>query len=189
MELVRDYLMSRGVDKRGIFFLNKELLEWDSVRTYSDAWETIQTWFAGYSGPRYVCIDEVQEISEWERLAASMLAEGYADVLVTGSNANVLSSELSTLIAGRYVELKVYPLSFGEWLRFRQASMDQSGLDIPEEFRKYLRYGGLPGIHSVTRNILNGSSVFSLITVETLPRQNDFPTISVQRVHRSVWTK
>jgi predicted AAA+ superfamily ATPase len=149
LELVRDYLISRGVDKRGIFFLNKELLEWDSVRTYTDAWEAIQTWFAGYSGPRYVCIDEVQEISEWERLAASMLAEGYADVLVTGSNANVLSSELSTLIAGRYVDIKVYPLSFGEWLRFRQAGTDQSVLGIPEEFRKYLRYGGLPGIHSV----------------------------------------
>lgn len=149
LELVRDHLVARGVDERGIFFLNKELLEWDSVRTYTDAWEAIQTWFAGYSGPRYVCIDEVQEISDWERLVSSMLAEGYADILVTGSNANVLSSELSTLIAGRYVEIKVYPLSFGEWLRFRQETLEQSGPDISQEFRLYLRYGGLPGIHSL----------------------------------------
>lgn len=148
LELVRDHLVARGVDERGIFFLNKELLEWDSVRKYTDAWEAIQTWFTGYSGPRYVCIDEVQEISDWERLVSSMLAEGYADILVTGSNANVLSSELSTLIAGRYVEIKVYPLSFGEWLRFRQETLEQSGPDISQEFRLYLRYGGLPGIHS-----------------------------------------
>ncbi len=148
LELIRDHLLARGVEGRGVFFLNKELLEWDTVRTYADAWEAIKSWFAGYSGPRYVFIDEVQEISGWEKLVSSMLAEGYADILVTGSNANVLSSELSTLIAGRYVEFKVFPLSFAEWLRFRQANTGPNPPDVVGEFNLYLRYGGLPGIHA-----------------------------------------
>ncbi len=89
-----------------------------------------------------VLIDEVQEVESWERVAASLLAEGW-DVWLTGSNAHLLSSELATLLTGRYVELPVYPLSFGEFRAFRP-----SGGGLADEFDLYLRWGGLPGLHA-----------------------------------------
>lgn len=92
-----------------------------------------------------IFIDEVQEIPEWERLVNGLLKQGGWDIYLTGSNAHLLSSELATLLSGRYVEIHVLPLGYAEHLEFRGAS------DSEEEFREYLRFGGLPGIHELPR--------------------------------------
>jgi predicted AAA+ superfamily ATPase len=94
---------------------------------------------------RAILIDEAQEIPEWERLVNSLLKEGGWDIYLTGSNAHLLSSELATLLAGRYVEIHVLPLSYAEHLEFRET------VDSDDEFREYLRFGGLPGIHELPR--------------------------------------
>lgn len=93
----------------------------------------------------YLFIDEVQEISDWERAVNSLLNEGQIDLTITGSNAHLLASELATYLSGRYVEFPVFPLSFKEFLCFRG---NKAGTNA-EEFRFYLRYGGLPGIHNL----------------------------------------
>lgn len=86
-------------------------------------------------------------------------AERGVDVYITGSNAELFSSELATLLSGRYIELDVYPLSFTEYLRFR----DEAGLpehDKESAFRLYLLYGGMPSLFSLkpgVRKILLGS--------------------------------
>jgi len=87
----------------------------------------------------------VQEIDGWERAVNSVLAEGLADVVVTGSNAHLLSAELATLLTGRYVEIPVFPLAFSEFMAFRHAASDSG--DRLATFRQFLRYGGLPGLH------------------------------------------
>ncbi len=94
---------------------------------------------------RAILIDEVQEVPEWERLVNGLLKEGGNDLYITGSNAHLLSSELATLLAGRYVEIHVLPLSYAEHLQFRAAS------DNEDEFREFIRFGGLPGIHELPR--------------------------------------
>lgn len=86
-----------------------------------------------------ILIDEVQEIGEWERLCASLLAEGW-DVWLTGSNAKMLSSDLATHLTGRYVEIPVLPFGWAEFARFRGAADH-------DEFERFLRWGGLPGLH------------------------------------------
>lgn len=90
-----------------------------------------------------VLIDEVQEVEGWERLVASLLAEGW-DVWLTGSNAHLLSSELATLLTGRYVELPVFPLSFVEFRAFRPPTTTES-----DDLDLYLNWGGLPGLHAL----------------------------------------
>lgn len=96
--------------------------------------------------PRAILIDEVQDIPEWERSVNSLLKEGGWDIYLTGSNAHLLSSELATLMAGRYVEIHVLPLGYAEHLDFREAP------DSDDEFREFLRFGGLPGIHELPRS-------------------------------------
>ncbi|HNY73988.1 MAG TPA: ATP-binding protein, partial [Syntrophales bacterium] len=93
----------------------------------------------------------------WERAVASFLADGLGDVVISGSNAGLLSSELATLLSGRYVEIPVYPLTFREFLSFRNAKRDggdrtDTAAEAENEFKNYLRYGGLPGIHQLPAN-------------------------------------
>ena len=92
-----------------------------------------------------VIIDEVQDITGWEEVTASLLAEGETDIYISGSNASMLSTDLASRISGRYIEFKVYPLGLEEFIQFRGSS---SG-SLEEEFWLYLKLGGMPGIHSM----------------------------------------
>ncbi|MEI6386714.1 MAG: ATP-binding protein [Spirochaetota bacterium] len=145
VRLLIQHLEGRGVPAPALLYINKESLEWDHVKNYADLYQTIKTAFKGVPKPRYVFIDEIQEIPQWERVVSSILADDLADVTITGSNAHLLASELATLIAGRHIEFPAYPLSFAEFLLFRGI---QAG-EREAEFRLYLKYGGLPGLHQL----------------------------------------
>jgi hypothetical protein len=88
-----------------------------------------------------LCIDEVQQIPDWEKAVASFLTDGTVDIYLTGSNSAILSSDLATRLSGRYIEFPVYALSYGEYLDFREVEASE------DEFYRYLELGGLPGIH------------------------------------------
>jgi predicted AAA+ superfamily ATPase len=92
-----------------------------------------------------VCIDEVQECTQWERAVNALLALGNFDIWISGSNANLLSSDLATYLSGRFVQLQIFPLSFAEHLLFRGASAQNRD----EEFNRYLAWGGFPAIHVI----------------------------------------
>jgi hypothetical protein len=142
---VRDGLLAREIPEAQILSINKDLVAWEAVRDFHDLDRLAQERLSGQPAPRYLMVDEVQEIDGWEKAINSLLAQGLADILVTGSNAHLLSAELATLLTGRYVEIPVYPLSFAEFVDFRQALKDSG--DRPAWFRQFLRYGGLPGLH------------------------------------------
>lgn len=108
----------------------------------------------------YVLIDEVQEIDGWEHVVRSLRTEENTDVIITGSNSRMLSSELSTLLSGRYVDILVQSLSYLEFLQFHDLE------DSDESLNLYLNYGGMPGLRVIglddeeqvweyLRNILN----------------------------------
>ncbi len=94
-------------------------------------------------------LDEVQNVESWEKAINSFNVDFDIDIYITGSNAYLLSSELSTLLSGRYIEIKMYPLSFKEYLIFNKYD-DTSNLD--NKFREYLKYGGLPAITLIKYN-------------------------------------
>jgi len=176
MRLLIDRLINRGVSGANILYINKESLEFDAVKDYRDLYRYAGDYFkdgafiatAGASTAttagsapaadrKYILIDEIQEIEGWEKAVASFLADGLGDVVISGSNASLLSSELASLISGRYVEIPVFPLTFREFLTFRNARKDKedrtnTAADTETEFKNYLRYGGLPGIHQLPSN-------------------------------------
>ena len=92
----------------------------------------------------YIMIDEVQDIAEFERTLRSFYNEPNTDVIVTGSNAKMLSSELATLIGGRYVEIYVQPLSFTEFLQYHKLDINH-----PDALNYYIEYGVMPGLVQV----------------------------------------
>ncbi len=145
-------LLEKGVPEKNIIYINKESLEFEDIETYRDLYSYVVKNFKGVEGQKYIFIDEVQEIKEWEKAVVSFLAEGIGDVIISGSNSRLLSGELATLLSGRYVETPVHPLTFNEFLEFRKEFGEKKKLDTEECFREFLKYGGLPGIHYLPFN-------------------------------------
>ncbi len=145
--LLIERLRERGVPDDRICYINKESVEFDEITDYRQLDRYIESFWKKKRGKKYLFIDEVQEIEEWEKTVGSLFAAGTCDIVLTGSNARLLSSELATRLSGRHVEIPIYPLSFLEFLRFR--ACDPSSSAREEEFARYLRYGGMPAIHAL----------------------------------------
>ncbi len=134
---IMDDLKKRGIDKERIIYINKERHEFDSIVNYTDLLTFVRKKAAG-KGKIYLFLDEVQEIEEFEKALGSLQARGGYDIYCTGSNANLLSGELASRLSGRYVEIRVYGLSFTEFLNFHKLANNDDALE------KYIKYGGLP---------------------------------------------
>ncbi|MDR0865575.1 MAG: ATP-binding protein [Candidatus Symbiothrix sp.] len=120
-----------------ILYINKEDMLFDRIKTASDLNEyVLENTKEGVKN--YVFIDEIQEIAQFEKAMRSLLLNPVYDLYCTGSNANMLSGELSTFLSGRYIEIPVYSLSYNEFLLFHQ--LESSNLSL----MLYLKYGGLP---------------------------------------------
>lgn len=149
LELTRDELFARGIPKEQIVYMNFESLRFEKFRDYRVLYEEISRKAADRDGRLYILLDEIQEVEGWEQAINSFRVDFECDIYVTGSNAKLLSGELATLLAGRYVEIRVYPLDFKEYLIFAAENADEAGLTVKEQFFNYLRFGGLPGIHQM----------------------------------------
>ena len=126
-----------------VIYIDKEQRQFDAIRTYRELNEYIDAHLR--KGKRnYIMIDEVQDVQEFERTLRGFYNEPDTEVIVTGSNAKMLSSELSTLIGGRYIEIYIQPLSYSEFLTFHRLS--DSNTDTLE---KYIEFGGMPGLVQV----------------------------------------
>lgn len=120
-----------------IIYINKELFEYDSLRNYKDLMKSVND-LTNKEVQNYLFIDEIQDIEHFEKAIRSLQAKGEHDIYITGSNAFLLSGELATYLSGRYVEFKIFGLSYNEFLNFHSLP------DSQEVFLKYMRYGGLP---------------------------------------------
>lgn len=128
----------------------------------------------------YLFLDEIQEISDWEKLVNNLMQNGNVDIYITGSNSRMLSSEISTYLTGRYVTIKVFPLSFEEFLTFKKQYAD---IQNPRyELADYVRCGGFPAtrlkdysndeIYTIVRDIYN-STIFTDIVKRNQIRKTD----------------
>lgn len=167
-------LESQQIQKNQLIYINKELFEFDAIQNYKQLYEHIKSSIDDSSKKHYIFIDEIQEIESWERTVNSLLAEGNFDIYVTGSNARLLSSEIATLISGRYVEFKVQTLSFSE---FKMILNSKTQPRQNSDFELYLKYGGFPGIHhmelddSVIKQYLQ--SIYSTVLLKDVIVRNN----------------
>ena len=118
--MVRGELFQMGVTEIQITYMNFESFQWNTYKSAEALYAFLQERHAQLAdGQRmYLLLDEIQEVDAWEKVINSLLADWDVDIYITGSNSHLLSSELSTFLSGRYVEIMVYPLSFREFLDF-----------------------------------------------------------------------
>lgn len=129
-------------ERNNIIYIDKEKEQFDFIRTYQDLNEYIKSQYV--SGKmNYILVDEIQDIEGFERTVRSFSTEPDAEVIVTGSNAKMLSGDLSTLIGGRYKEIYIQSLSYQEFLQFHGLE------DSDDSLSRYIQYGGLPGLSRI----------------------------------------
>ena len=133
------YAQKIAKEQANVIYIDKEKREFDFIQTYRELNDYIDAHLAK-DKHNYILIDEVQDIAEFERSVRSFRTEPDTDVVITGSNARMLSNELSTLIGGRYKEIYIQSLSYTEFLSFHRLQ------DTDESLSKYIQYGGLPGL-------------------------------------------
>lgn len=147
MQLFREYLKSEGISETQTVLLNFEDFENRKFLNDIDGLYYYIVNQLDLSKSCYVFLDEVQNVKEFERVVDGLFVKSNIDVYVTGSNAYLLSSELSTLLTGRYISIPVYPLSFKEYI---SAFEDNSRMDLL--FTQYLQNGGMPGMLELPSN-------------------------------------
>ena len=140
LKMIRDDKKSDSGNN--VIYIDKEKWQYDAIRTYKDLNEYIERYWVN-DKHNYILIDEVQDIEEFERSVRSFRTEPNTDIIITGSNARMLSNELSTLIGGRYKEIYIQSLSYNEFLEFHNLSDNDESLSL------YIQYGGMPGLAKI----------------------------------------
>lgn len=156
LEMFQDALKATGIEEKCLIALNFESLEENFPTGAKELYSYIASRLSA-NEKNYVFLDEIQRIEHFEVVADALFVRKDVDLYITGSNSYFLSGELATLLTGRYVEIKVQPLSFKEY--FNAVNSDRGGFDYPhnyphgygrpafskeEAFNRYLTYGGLP---------------------------------------------
>ena len=129
--------ISKEMKNPNLIYINKELYEFDRIKDYKDLLDFINSKKSNRA-KNYIFIDEVQDILQFEKALRSLQAEGNFDIYCTGSNARLLSGELASYLSGRYIEIKIFSLSYPEFLYFHKLENNK------DSFFKFIKYGGLP---------------------------------------------
>jgi len=144
LKLIQQELIADGVPVNHIYSINFESMDYAN-RDINSIYEELKSFAAGINGKLYIFLDEIQELSGWERMVNSLRVDLNCDLYITGSNSKLLSGEMATYLAGRYIEIPVYPFSFQEIMKIKQEKKIDRPLE--EEFKSFLRLGGMPFLY------------------------------------------
>ena len=183
MELFHQHLLETGIAKSRIIHMNLESLKYNELSDYLSFYNYVSDKIEN-TGKTYLLFDELQVVSGWEKAIESFRIDYDVDIYITGSNAYLLSTELATLLSGRYVEIKMLPLSFSEFLDFYSFD-DKTGLE--EKFIYYLKFGGMPVLREYNFNeprinqALEG--IYSTVILkDVLQRHNQSDQLSLDKI-------
>lgn len=152
LKLLMEELKNRGINENQFIYINFENLKYRNLKNYERLYDFILNKVDDKYKSYYIFLDEIQEVEEWERCVNSLrVDEDFRfDIYITGSNAKLLSGELSTYLAGRYIEFIVYPFSFKEFFEIIQEKNQK--IKVKEAFQKYVKFGGMPFLHNLDYN-------------------------------------
>lgn len=150
LDLIKEELLSSEVDPSQFISINFENMNYTHLCDAASLHNEIIKLSASIKGKTYLFFDEIQEVKNWEKCINSLRVELDCDIYITGSNANLLSSELATYLAGRYVEFVIYPFSFSEFIELYNTI--RPGMTNQQLFNEYLMYGGMPYLANLNYN-------------------------------------
>lgn len=141
--ILKDFIQRHSCeDDINVIYVDKEKKAFKNIKTADELDDYIQSLFQA-DKHNYILIDEIQQIERFEESICSWYTEKNTDVIITGSNSKMLSNDISTLLSGRYIEVRIHPLTYSEFLDFHNLSNSDDSL------MKYMNYGGLPGLRKI----------------------------------------
>ena len=183
LDLFHQYLTKHGVPDSKIIHMNMESLRYRDLTDYLSFYDYVSNKISK-EGKTYLIFDELQAIAHWEKAIESFRLDFDVDIYITGSNAYLLSTEFSTLLSGRYVEIRMLPLSFMEFLDFYEfvpeATMD-------ERFQKFLQFGGMPILREYNFDAARSNQalegIYSTVVLrDILQRNNGADQATLQKI-------
>lgn len=183
LDLFHQYLTANGVPDENIIHMNMESLRYRSLTDYLSFYDYVSERIHN-DGKTYLIFDELQVVEHWEKAIESFRLDFDVDIYITGSNAYLLSTEFSTLLSGRYVEIRILPLSFKEFLTFYEFEPD---VPMEEKFQKYLQFGGMPILREYrfneTRSNQALEGIYSTVVLrDILQRNNQADQSTLQKI-------
>lgn len=158
--IIKRLIEKKGVPRKNILYINKDIAELDFVNSSEQVLQVVNEYrrIMAPEGKVFIFLDEVQEIKGWEK-AVNSLSQDYLydyELFITGSNANLLSAELSTYLSGRYIGFEVFPFSYEEYLGFNRLEKNK------ESFLTYLKNGGMPESYNLKDTEIKKNFILSL---------------------------
>ena len=183
LDLFHKYLTENGVPDAHIIHMNMESLRYRDLTNYLFFYDYVSKRIS-QDGKTYLIFDELQAVEHWEKAIESFRLDFDVDIYITGSNAYLLSTEFSTLLSGRYVEIRMLPLSFREFLDFYEFAPDVS---MEEKFQKYLQFGGMPILREYKFNEARSNQalegIYSTVVLrDILQRNNGINQAMLQKI-------
>ena len=156
--LYREYLLKENISEDHIIYMNFESYDYQTITTEEKFREKLNTLLPNDNKKIYLLFDEIQVVEGWQRVVNGIRVSFDSDIIITGSNAKMLSGELATLLSGRYIEIPIYPLSFSEYLRVK--GVDKESRKVDAAYLEYEKFGGFPSVviaeETIKDTILSG---------------------------------
>lgn len=183
LELYHQYLLEQGVKEDHIVHMNLESLRYRDLSDYLTFYDYVSRQIPR-EGKTYLIFDELQAVEHWEKAVESFRLDYDVDIYITGSNAYLLSTEFSTLLSGRYVEIRIFPLSFKEFLTFYSFAPTAT---LEEKFQRYLQFGGMPILREYQFNEARSNQalegIYSTVVLrDVLQRNRDADQAMLQKI-------
>jgi len=181
LDLIKEELRDQGISPNSILSYNFEDLGLDKLKDYKKLHDHLKLKIDALDGRAYLFLDELQEVENWESCINSLRVTTDADIYITGSNSKMLASEYSTHLAGRYVEIKMYPFSYQEFL----SMLDKKSVQLTEKegFRQYLKQGGMPFLTNLGLSELDSKQylrdIYTSVVIKDIMKRNKFRNVDL----------
>lgn len=177
---IQDLLVSEGVKREQFIVMNFESMQYRQYETAEKLYEYVRNKAEMISGKKYIFLDEIQEVENWQIAINSFRVDFDCDIYITGSNSKLLSGELATVLSGRYVQIRVLPFSFSEVCAMEKENNTFNSVE--QTFSNYLKYGGFPqrcllsDEHSVTTYLLD---VYEAVIIRDIVNRHSVKDIGI----------
>lgn len=186
LNMIEKYLIDdKGIKKNSIIHMQLDSFQYENIKDGHSFYNYLVDLIDMDDEKKYLLLDEVQEVSNWEKCVNSLMNEKNVDIIVTGSNSKLMSSEISTYLTGRYVSIMVFPLSFKEFIEFR--NLPDNLINKQTTLNEYIRIGGFPGIvinieneidnYAVVKDIYNSVVLSDIMARYSIRNQELFDRI------------
>ena len=152
LKSISDELKNRGISEENIFLISFESMKYNKIEDFQQLDDCIKQLIKNVKGKIYFLFDEIQNVKNWEKSINAYRVDLDCDIYITGSNSELLSSEMATLIAGRYYQINLYPFSFAEFIQYKKEIKNMEIDNLDELFGEYIEFGGMPPLQQINND-------------------------------------